>query len=66
MQSWQPHAALVFVSILCLVHAAAPCLHAEQTMHVDGTKGDDKYFGDAQMPLKSLSAALAKLKDPLT
>jgi hypothetical protein len=66
MRSWNLHPAWILISMVCLAHATEATLQAEQIIHVDGTKGDDKNSGDAQKPLKSLSAVIAKLKDPLT
>jgi hypothetical protein len=35
-------------------------------MYVDGVRGSDTAFGDSKRPLKSISAAVALLPDPLT
>jgi hypothetical protein len=58
-------AALFVLSLACVVAAASNAGHAASEIYVDGTKGNDRSPGDAQRPLKSLPAALAKLKEPL-
>src|SRR5262245_57742883 len=57
-------AALV-LAVLILV-APSTAIHAAETIHVDGANGDDQDPGSGQRPLRSLSAALARLKEPLT
>ena len=66
MHLWKPSAAWVFVLVAGVELVPMGTLRAASTIHVDVTKGDDKNPGDAQQPLRSLSAALGKLQEPLT
>jgi hypothetical protein len=66
MSSWKSRIGLALASLVVIAPSTAVTLHAAETVHVDGTKGDDKNPGSSQRPLRSLSAALAKLKEPLS
>src|SRR5262245_47505514 len=66
MGSRESLAKLVLAALIFVVPSTAVTVHAAETIHVDGAKGDDKNPGSDQRPLRSLSAALAKLKEPLT
>src|SRR5262245_6621929 len=66
MGSRESLARLVFAVLVVVVASTAVAAHAAETIHVDGAKGDDQNPGSGQRPLRSLSAALAKLKEPLT
>src|SRR5262245_1523441 len=66
MGSWKSLAGLALAWLAFGISSTAIPLHAAETVYVDGPKGDDSNPGGAQRPLRSLSAALAKLKEPLT
>jgi hypothetical protein len=55
-----PALILIFAPMARALESALPQLY------VNGTEGNDNAAGDKQHPLKSLSAALARLPDPLT
>ena len=66
-----PRSSNLFSSIACalLVAAAAPraatAADLPDVLHVDGKRGSDKASGTHRKPLRSLSAAIARIPDPL-
>lgn len=63
------HAGLPFslVTFLLFVHSAVGAIQTvPPQLYVNGTDRGDSAIGDQQHPLKSLSAAIARLPDPLT
>lgn len=63
MRSREPLAILFLVAIT--LTAIANMTHAASTIHVDGMNGSDQNPGDVKRPLKSISAAIQKLEEPL-
>jgi hypothetical protein len=51
--------------LVLLLSASVAYSQAARIFYVDGSKGDDRNSGSQHRPLKTLSAALAKMPDPL-
>ena len=58
--------AFLLAVLAVLIHAAGRAAETvPPLLYVNGTKGNDNAAGDQQRPLRSLSAAIARLPDPL-
>jgi len=63
----RPALSLFLPALLLFLFSPASAIESvPPQLYVNGTEGNDSAAGDKQHPLKSLSAAIARLPDPLT
>ena len=66
MHALVPHCLCALALLAFRAPVSAPCVSAEEiVIHVDGSSGDDNAAGTKDHPLRTISAAIAKLPDPL-